>query len=193
VTQVWIPIEGSDRAPVQSREALRFEFVDEQGWDTSCGAAALASLLRRYRGLDLDEAGLLARGSPSGAQKLTLRTLVRWAEELGLTVRPWKGRYDDLGPWLAEAAPLLVHFDRPEGHFALLLALGPDGAVTADPARGLELLTRAQFEARWSGVAVEILDTQPASGQETVKKAVGKARGRARLIQRALSHPPGIR
>ena len=53
-----------DRATeVRPREALRFEFVDEQGWDASCGYAALASLLSRYRGHAIDEATLLSHST----------------------------------------------------------------------------------------------------------------------------------
>jgi ABC-type bacteriocin/lantibiotic exporter with double-glycine peptidase domain len=51
-------------------------------------------------------------------------------------------------------APLLVHHDSPEKHFALVLAADPEWVVTVDPARGAEIVSRAVFEDRWSGVVL---------------------------------------
>ncbi len=184
-------------AQVRSREQARFEYVDEQGWDTSCGYAALGSLLSRYRDLAVDEAALLARssgGQGTGVVSVTLAELARLAVGLGLEVRPWRAAYGRLSDLLAASAPLLVHYDRPQGHFALVLAAGPEGVVTADPARGLELLTRPQFLERWSGVVLEVVDAlRPDAGRETVEEAVRKAQRRLALLERALSKPPSKR
>ena len=180
-------------AEVRSRENLRFEYVDEQGWDASCGYAALASLLNRYRGFPLSEGDLLARGAAEGSAvvKVSLAQLVQLAQESGLTTRAWRTDFEGLPELLLVSSPVLVHYDRPEGHFALVLAAGPDGVVTADPARGMELLTRNQFLTLWSGVVLEVLDPKNShSGQETVAEAVRKTTARAALIERALSKPP---
>ena len=73
----------------------------------------------------------------------------------------------------------------------MILAVGPEGVVAADPARGLELLTKGQFLERWSGVVLEVLDpTNPPAGKEIVEEAVRKTKGRSGLIDRALSKPP---
>jgi len=183
---------------VRSREVLRFEYVDEQGWDQSCGYAALATLLSRFRKVETDEASLVARsaGTKDGQQvvKVSLAELVRLVRDLGLTARPWKVGFDHLPTLLEASAPLLVHFDRPQGHFALLLSAGSLGVVTADPARGLELLTKEQFLGRWSGAAVEVLDGgNPWQGQDLVERVVKTVEGRAMLVNWALSHPAGSR
>lgn len=174
-------------AEVRSREALRFVWVDEQGWDQSCGYAALASLMRLYRDQPVHETDLFTAPAPGGTVlKVTLASLVASARSRGLEVRPWRCRWDDLTGLLAASAPLLVHYAHPQAHFALLLAAGDRGAVTADPARGVELLTRDQFEARWSGVAVEVVDpARPQSGASVVERAVEQTRRRgARLDDR---------
>lgn len=190
--------DGALVAQVRSREALRFEFVDEQRWDASCGYAALATLVRRYRGRPVNEESLLAQSLPGGTGqtvlKVSLAELVRLARSLGLVTRAWKTGFEQLAPLLAMSRPLLVHYDRPQGHFALVLDAGPQGVVTGDPARGLELLTREQFLARWSGVVVEISDPQnPGAGEDEAEKAVRKTRGRRALTERLLSHPPPMR
>jgi hypothetical protein len=185
-------------AEVRPREALRFDYVDEQGWDQSCGYAALATLLSRFRNVTTDEADLVARSAGGGegetVVKVSLGELVRLARDLGLTARPWKLGFDRLGALLGNSAPLLVHYDRPQGHFALVLSAGPRGVVTADPARGLELLTRDQFLARWSGVVLEVLDgVNPSQGQDLVRTVVKSVQGRVMLVDWALSHPRGSR
>lgn len=184
-------VDGALVDRVRSREELRFAYVDEQGWDASCGYAALGSLLSRYRGRSVDEEALLSRSVPGGGKavvKVSLAELIRLVRSVGLEARPWKMPFEALPGVLAASAPVLVHYDRPQGHFALVLSVGPQGVVTADPARGLELLTRSQFLARWSGVVLEVVD--PAhleAGAETVEKAVNTAWGRAEVVRRALS------
>lgn len=185
-------VKGELVAGVLSREELRFAFVDEQGWDASCGYAALASLLKRYRGVSIDEEGLLKQSELRGGAvvKVSLAELARLSQERGLEARAWRMDYDQLLGASMEL-PLLVHYDRPRGHFALLLRVGPEGVVVADPSRGLELLTRQQFGDRWSGVALEVVDpAQPARGASAVETAADSALGRARLIDRALATRP---
>jgi ABC-type bacteriocin/lantibiotic exporter with double-glycine peptidase domain len=177
---------------VAPREALRFAFVDEQGWDASCGYAALATLLRRYRGIAVTEAELLARSGGVGETlvAVSLAKLLELVRAEGLTARA--GRTDYEGLLALTGPPWLVHYDRPQAHFALVLAQSPTGVVTADPARGMELLTRSQFLERWSGVVVVVSD--PANrGSEAVDTAVANTLRRAALVERALSKGPGKR
>jgi len=174
---------------VTSREAQRFAWVDEQGWDESCGYAALASLLGRYRGLPTTESDLLGTDAGPGqtVKRVSLAALAHAARSRGLTFDAWRARWDDLPALTASATPLLVHYDRPRPHFALLLSVGPRGAVTADPARGLELLGRDQFLARWSGVVCRVVDpARPGAGRSEAEAAAASALARGRLLD-----PPG--
>jgi len=186
-------VDGELVAAIRSREELRFEAVDEQGWDASCGFAALASLLKRYRGVSTTEATLLGLSEARGGSvvKVSLAELSRLAQGLGVPTRAWRMDWDHLVE-ANLALPVLVHYDRPRGHFALVLRVGPLGVVTADPARGLELLTRQQFADRWSGVVMEVGDpAQVRQGAAAVDRAVNAARGRATLVDRALGSRPG--
>lgn len=176
---------------VVPKEEIRFRYANEQEWDKSCGYAALASLLGRYRGLEVDEARLLALSSSEGEAvvSVSLGRLVRLTQAMGLRARAGRADYQGLVERLSLSAPLLVHYDRPQGHFALVLAAGPDGVVTVDPARGLELLTKAQFEGRWSGAVLDVADPREGPNAE-VDEAVQAARSKARLVDRALSKGP---
>lgn len=185
-------VDGALVAAIRSREELRFEFVDEQGWDASCGYAALASLLKRYRGVATNEAALLDLSEARGGAvvKVSLGELARLSQGLGFQTRAWRMDYGNLATQ-ALSLPLLVHYDRPRGHFALFLRAGPLGVVTADPSRGLELLTRQQFLDRWSGVVLEVVDpSHPQAGVAAAATAADSAQGRAGLIDRALGRRP---
>jgi predicted double-glycine peptidase len=48
-------VDAKDSAPVRSLLEMRQQNVVVQQWDTSCGAAALATLLRYQHGLDAAE------------------------------------------------------------------------------------------------------------------------------------------
>jgi ABC-type bacteriocin/lantibiotic exporter with double-glycine peptidase domain len=185
-------IDHRDLTDVRSREAQRFEYVDEQGADTSCGYAALASLLRLYRDQPVTEAGLMNQGSGTGGPgSVSLGRLAALARTRGLVTRAWRLGYDRLPGLLAADAPVLAHYDRPEGHFALVLAADSRAVVTADPARGLELLTRGQFLERWSGAILEVLNPrQPRTGSGMVEKAVQGALDRQRTVKKALASRP---
>lgn len=180
-------------AAVVSREDSRFEFVDEQAWDTSCGYSALASLLRLYRGKSTTEIQLMTQTSEREppVREVSLATLARLARARGLAVWSWKSDWNGLLVVAGRGAPVLVHYHRPQGHFALVLSAGERGVVTADPARGLELLTRWQFLERWSGSVVEVLDlAQPHQGSERLQRALQTVDRRQELTEWALASRP---
>ncbi|MCL2608351.1 MAG: cysteine peptidase family C39 domain-containing protein [Treponema sp.] len=67
----------------------------------------------------------------------------------------YRMNWDELAQALAGGfAPLIVHYDRPSGHFALLLHIEGDFAFVADPSYGLALVDRATFLRRFSGNAL---------------------------------------
>src|SRR5262245_33376991 len=52
---ITIPGNTTIRVPVTSYFGLRFKQVVRQAYDVSCGAAALATLLKYYYGMPVDE------------------------------------------------------------------------------------------------------------------------------------------
>jgi ABC-type bacteriocin/lantibiotic exporter with double-glycine peptidase domain len=150
----------------ESRESLRFTYSWEQGLDDSCGLQALACLLDLYWGDSVGEADLvlsLAEGRSGAGREgiagVSLGDLVFLARGLGYEAEAFELGLEDLGPALARYPPILVHYDKPRGHFALVLAAiarpGCEGLfVLADPASGLQVLGESDFLARWSGYAL---------------------------------------
>jgi predicted double-glycine peptidase len=157
---------------VVSEESLRFAPVYEQEAEASCGLAAAASLLTLYCRKAVDETALAlalmeseppSEAPPSMARRVSLDDIRRLVEAQGLSVRVFRMN----GEELLHAAdkgfvPAFVHYDRPRGHFALLIGArrrrgGDTVFVTADPSRGTEVLSAGDFLARWSG-AVLLVD-----------------------------------
>ena len=85
--------------PVKSYAELRFKGVVRQSLDISCGAAALATLLKGYFGLPVDEPALikamLTNASPDDAKKIavygfSMLELKHYAESQGLVAGGFK-------------------------------------------------------------------------------------------------------
>lgn len=149
-------------ALVIPKEGLRFSAVFEQEADLSCGLAAAASVLALYCSIPADEAFVytLIGGTGRGAGRgIALGDIGHAFSAVGVSSRAF--RMDDAQLERALElgfAPIVVRYDRPSPHFALLLGSGsgPFGEffAMADPARGIEALSRSDFDARWCGAAL---------------------------------------
>jgi predicted double-glycine peptidase len=148
-------------APIRSWRELRDQDVVLQRFDYSCGAAALATLMRFYFGDDVSEAailvGILAPMSADEvrdreANGLSLLDLKVYAERIGYQAVGVRLDYESLPRLMG---PVLVHLE-PEGyrHFAVLKGVRGDRVFLADPSRGNVRLPVDRFAKQWSGVAL---------------------------------------
>jgi hypothetical protein len=183
------------------KEALRFRYVMEQGLDASCGMATVATALSLYWGVPVQEAELLAglfgqAGGPSGRTDGTvnLASMAAAFEYRGVSARAFHLDWDGLSEVLARGyAPVVVHYDRPDPHFALLLGISGGVAVLADPARGLETLGRAGFEHRYSGVAMALASRSLHRNLPLLEAAIQGAIGRRTILDRSSPRPPAVK
>ena len=126
-----------------------------QADQSDCGAAALATIALHYR-------------MPIGVQRLrdlagtdrqgtNLRGLLDAAKQLGFSAKAVKGPYEALPD---VPLPAVVHAVTEDGvgHFVVLHRATPSSVVIADPAKGVEQLSRKQFCKRWTGY---VLIVQP--------------------------------
>ena len=125
----------------------RYECV-RQVDDSDCGAAALATIAR-YHGITF---GLQAMRDLAGTDRIgtNLLGLLGAAERLGFAAKAVEGSYEALA---AAPLPAIAHVHTPEGlgHFVVLHRASKKSVVIADPARGVEKLTRDEFCATWTG------------------------------------------
>lgn len=143
-------------------KGLRDKFIVKQQLDYSCGAAALATLMRYYFGDDTTEQELLdllnarfksltpkqlARKKRVGFSLLDLKTV---AEQKGYRAAGFELKPEQLEKL---AAPVIVYV-HPLGyhHFAVLRGIAGDRALLADPSRGNLSMHTARFAKEYGGV-----------------------------------------
>lgn len=151
---------GGPAAPqgVQSLLESRTRNVVMQEWDLSCGAAALATVLRYQHGETVTERevalGLIDRpeyfDNPDlirARQGFSLLDMKRYATRLGYEgIGLGRLRFEDL----LERAPVIVPVHL-QGfpHFVVFRGASESRVLLADPAFGNVTLTRSRFEAAW--------------------------------------------
>lgn len=180
---LWLAASGG----AEDREALRFAYSSEQGFDTSCGLSALSCLLSTYWGLETSELELSEDcfgPKDEGDFSVSLFELQGLLIARGFAAAACQMSLDGLAAAVARYPPVLVHYDEPKSHFALVLAVKDGLVATADPAEGTVALSRGDFEARWSGYAILVarLGSRPCEGALTA--AVAQCLGRDDLLGR---------
>ncbi|HET7879869.1 MAG TPA: C39 family peptidase [Acetobacteraceae bacterium] len=148
------PAAAGDKPPVRSLLELRQERVVIQQWDNSCGAAALATVLRHQFGEKVTERqvaqGMLRRTDPLRVRHrggFSLLDLKRYAEARGFAA----DGYGELAPGdLPVLAPLIVPMrSRAGDHFVVVRGIAGGRVVLADPAVGNRMLPLPVFAAAW--------------------------------------------
>jgi ATP-binding cassette subfamily B protein len=115
---------------------------------SDCGAAALATVAQHYRRpVVLQQLRDLTGTDRAGTNLLGL---ARAAERLGFSARGVKGSYEAL-PLAPLPAVAHLRTDEGLGHFVVLHRVRKDAVVVADPARGVEKVSRDVFCRHWTG------------------------------------------
>ena len=147
--------------PLQSWKSLRDQNVVIQKYDYSCGAGALATLLRYYFGDHVGEEEILlkilapmTREEVLDREKngLSLLDLKHCAERLGYQAVGVKLDWANLKQL---KGPILIHMES-QGykHFAVLKGIRGDRIYLADPSRGNVRMSVFRFAREWSGFAL---------------------------------------
>ncbi|MCX7028084.1 MAG: cysteine peptidase family C39 domain-containing protein [Spirochaetes bacterium] len=171
------------------RESLRFEYCAEQNYDTSCGLTAIACLLDKYWGVPADEISLaedfFADKIAGGNFTISFADMAAILEAKGFSCKAYRMTYAQLEKAVVKYTPVIVHYDRPDSHFALALAIREGEILIADPAEGTAFFSREYFGSRWSG-KVLVADL---SGRKVdaalLKEAESSAWGRRELLDQA--------
>ncbi|MCE1195022.1 cysteine peptidase family C39 domain-containing protein [bacterium] len=182
-------------AGARDRDSLRFAHIAEQGWDSSCGIGALASLMSRYWGEATDEASLALEFFPeriaSGDLTVSFADMAAILRAKGFACAGYRMDYGQLGAALSLHAPVVVHFSLPDGHFALALAQTDCWIIVSDPAEGTLSLSKEDFLSRWSGKA--LVAAIPGRKADTVflEEAISATLARRVLLEKFIFRLPG--
>jgi predicted double-glycine peptidase len=142
--------------PVRSLLEMRQKNVVMQQWDISCGAAALATLLRHHFGDPVTERDV-ARDMLRYTDARRVRTrggfslldLKRYTRRRGLDAEGYAGlSLDDLRKLTPLIVPMrITSYD----HFVVLRAIAGPYALIADPAFGNRTMPLEEFTDIWHG------------------------------------------
>ena len=151
-------------AYVLSLKEIREAGVVVQKWDTSCGAAAMATVFTYYFDDPATERevaqGLLSQTEPLKVRHrggFSMLDMKRYARERGYKAIGFKGlSFEDMRYFDGPIVPVNFHG---YNHYVVYKGLTPDGKVSlADPAFGNRTLSRERFERVWlEGMAFTLL------------------------------------
>ena len=157
--------QASHAGPVVSLKEIREAGVVVQQWDTSCAAAALATVFT-YTFDDAVTERDVASGMLRYTEPLKVRhrrgfsmlDMKRYAQERGYTATGFRDlSFEDVRYF--DAAIVAVDFYG-YNHYVVFKGLTPDGEVRlADPAYGNRTMSRERFEEAWiGGIAFVMLE-----------------------------------
>lgn len=144
-------------AATLSLKEIREAGVVIQQWDTSCGAAAMATVFTYTFNDPVSERavanGLLRQTEPLKVRYrggFSMLDMKRYAEERGYRALGFREMtFDDIRYFDAPIVPVNFHGYK---HYVVYKGATPDGEVhIADPAFGNRTLSREDFEEAWTG------------------------------------------
>lgn len=146
--------------PVKNWQAQRFNDLMAQQTDYSCGAAALATLLRYVYGKPLDEITVInamlrdADLNLVRTQGFSMLDMKRYVESMGLNAR---GVQLTLPMLRNLRAPVITLIDtRGYSHFILVKRVIDGQVLIADPALGNRVMPADEFQKSWNGISLAV-------------------------------------
>lgn len=145
---------------VSLREA-KFTHLIPQQTDFSCGAAALATILRYAYGRDLGETdvltGMMRIANPEviKTQGFSLLDIKNYVQTIGLRGRGYRLTAEQL---TQVKIPVIVLLDiKGYKHFVVVKKTTSGKVYIADPALGNKVMTRTEFAAGWNGIVFAVI------------------------------------
>lgn len=146
---------------VQSIRERRFANIVEQKTDFSCGAAALATVLRQAYWLDVNEDQII-KGMLINADQDLVRTqgfsmldMKRYLESIGMRARGYRIPTESLE---SVSIPVVVLLDiRGYKHFVVMQRAQKDWVYIADPVLGHKRFSHEDFAKGWNGIVFAII------------------------------------
>lgn len=159
------PGRGMFSVPVRTYADIRFEGVVKQNFDISCGAAALATLLKHYYDLDIGEKevieDILAVSSEESKHNIaqygfSMLELKRAGEEYGFVAAGF--RLPDAATLRKLEVPALTLVNiRGYNHFVVIKGVKGNQVLIADPAFGNRARPIDRFAKEWSSVVLVLV------------------------------------
>ncbi len=126
-----------------------------QSDENDCGSAAFSSIAKYYGYyMSLEQAKELVQVYQMGQSVWDLSDA---AKEIGIEGRPAKAEFYTVLKKVK--CPFIAHFGGEQAHFVVVYEVHDDHLIVCDPASGLKILEKEEFEEKWSGYLVEFEPT----------------------------------
>jgi len=176
---------------VTPNEAIKFNYIHKQGFDTSCGFSAVSSILNVYYDIDVTEKMIISNyltniltNNLTNIYTSSLLDLSSILTSYGIENKSFKMTFEQLNKALVKYSPVLVHMTKPQTHFLLVLDCYADNVIIADPARGLKLIQKNDFIDKWSGVVLLTASKERILNKVRLNKAVTRLKQKQRFMER---------
>ena len=153
----WLsPGVGSVDVDVRSMQEFKYIETVRQGFDFSCGSAAVATLLSHHYGVPTDELEVFKEMWENGRrdkireQGFSLLDMKKYLEVRGFRADGFRisaSRLEEIG---VAGIVLLDKLESP--HFVVVVGAREGEILVSDPARGIWNLSAEKLEAIWNGV-----------------------------------------
>lgn len=147
--------------PIQSIRERKFSDLVQQKTDFSCGAAALATILRQAYWLDVSEdqiiEGMLAHSDQNlvRTQGFSMLDMKRYVESIGMRARGYRVAPETLNDI---KIPVVVLMDiRGYKHFVVLQKVDRGWVYIGDPVLGHKRFKVADFVKGWNGIIFAVI------------------------------------
>ncbi|MCX4160759.1 MULTISPECIES: C39 family peptidase [Paraburkholderia] len=146
---------------VRSMKDIRYSHIVNQQFDYSCGAAALATLLKYGYGIDIPETELIRRMMAFSTPEVVVKNgfsmldMKKFVDTIGLRGRGFRVNVDALYH-LQIPVMVLMNIDGYE-HFVIVKHAENSRIFIADPALGNRIVLQEDFTRTWNGLVFAVL------------------------------------
>ena len=154
---------------VWSMRELKVRSVILQKYDYSCGSAAVATLLTHHYGNPITEEAAFRTMFDHGDQQkiqregFSLLDMKRFLDAQGYRADGFEASLDDVSK--ADIPAIVLIVDNGYHHFVVIKGMRDNKVLLGDPAVGLRVMPREQFEASWPNRIVFVIHDTPAPGE----------------------------
>lgn len=158
---------------IVSMKEQRYVNVVQQSTDFSCGAAAVATILKFAYGVPTNEVqvldGMLKLADPEVIREkgFSLLDIKAYVEALGMQGRGFRIAGQDM---IRIKVPVIALLDiKGYKHFVVVKSTTPYKTYVADPALGNKIMTKEEFESAWNGIIFAVIGNNYNKGTVLVR------------------------
>lgn len=157
-----LPGDASVTKPIKTLRDLKYRDVVRQGYDYSCGSAALATVLRYGYGKNVSETAMIRdmvshASNPSDVARsgFSMLDMKRYTERNGMRSHGFK---IDVEALYRLQIPVITLLDtRGYKHFVVVKGANAGRIMIADPALGHRVIYQDEFLKNWNGVVLAVM------------------------------------